>query len=330
MYAFKLLPLFFAISLNAGQFSLLFYNDYFARKDQHFTNGICLSWLENLPLSTDLNNSNTKNSPMNEPKNQPPSILAGTSKKYSVGLSLSQVLITPKETTLSTPQYNDMPYVGYLNTSLYLFEWNEKSFREYRIELGVVGEEAGAEFTQNSFHVVIKNPKLAGWDTQLGTQYTANALFRYGETSWQSSSLKGFDMDWFNHFGLEAGNFSTNTFAGTMFRIGKNYRKNFNVHYPYLKEEASLLRLDTQKQRFGWSFSSGINTQLLAYSYILDEAKKEGYTVKSNIFNASLYAGTELYYGPSKLTFFYQVQSPYNLYYKQASVSGGFNYVFEF
>jgi hypothetical protein len=41
------LILLYTLTLQADQFSLLFYNDTFARTDQHFTNGLSLSWLDN-------------------------------------------------------------------------------------------------------------------------------------------------------------------------------------------------------------------------------------------------------------------------------------------
>jgi hypothetical protein len=40
-----------------------------------------------------------------------------------------------------------------------------------------------------------------------------------------------------------------------MLRIGYNYNENFNLHYPYLKEEASMLRLDKKHSDLGWSLS---------------------------------------------------------------------------
>jgi hypothetical protein len=330
MHKLKLFLTLLTISLNADQYSLLFYNDYFAGTDKHFTNGISLSWLDEAYSKSDSNNSDSVGDFTHTLTRYLPSDYIDSSKKHSAGLSLNQIIITPIDTTLTSPQYDDMPYAGYLNFSFYLFEWDEKSFCEYRMELGVVGEESGAEFIQKSFHAVIKNPPLEGWSTQLKTKYTANALFRYGENSWQGQTRNGLEMDLYKHFGFEAGNFSTNAFAGTMFRIGENYIQNFNVHYPYLKEEASLLRLDTSHHGFGWSFSTGINAELLAYSYILDEAKKEGYAVESPVFNTSLYAGTDFYYNSGKFTFFYQLQIPDNTHGSKTSLTGGFLYSLQF
>jgi len=40
------LLLLFSLTLNADQFSFLFYNDAFSGTDKHFTNGMSLSWID--------------------------------------------------------------------------------------------------------------------------------------------------------------------------------------------------------------------------------------------------------------------------------------------
>lgn len=326
----RFLLLLFSVALSADQFSFLLYNDFFAGTDKYFTNGMSLSWIDDSCGSIDNNQSNSYSNFMLDAVNTLPLTLMDNSKQHNAGISLSQIAITPADTSISTPQYDDMPYAGYLALAFYMFEWDKKSFREYRMEVGVVGKESGAEFVQKTFHRLIGNSEPKGWDTQIGTQYTANALIRYGEKSWESQDTNGFTMDWFNHFGLQAGNFVTDIFGGTIIRIGDNYIENFNLHYPYLKEEASLLRLDEKHHGFGWSLSAGINTELLAYSYILDEAKKEGYSADKNILNIAIYAGADLYYGAHKITFFYQTQSPYTNQQTDINVFGGLIYAFQF
>jgi hypothetical protein len=137
-------------------------------------------------------------------------------------------------------------------------------------------------------------------------------------------------MDWFNQAGFEVGNFSTDVFGSSMFRIGKNYIQNFNVHYPYLKEEAALLQTDTKHKGFGWSGSVGVNMDILAYSYILEEAKDEGYKLDNSVLNGSAYIGCDIYYNAHKFTFFYQSQSPYSKQQNTIDKFGGFSYSFVF
>jgi hypothetical protein len=302
-----LLSFFIYGSLYAGQFSFIFYNDYFAGTDEHFTNGMALNWMQDVVRSD--NNS---------------------SKYTTSGLSISQILLTPANTQLQTPQYNDIPYAAHLSLSAYLFQWSAREFYEYRLEIGVLGKEAGGELVQNSFHRMIGNKTLKGWNTQLGTQYTLNALWKYGTISWQKKISRGIEMDWFHQAGFELGNFITDIFGSTMFRFGQNYNKNFNVHYPYLKEEGAFLKRSTKHKGFGWAVSSGINGQFLAYSCIIDKAQNAGYALDNNYFNASLYTGLEIYYQAHKFTFFYQSQSPYSFKQNSFDTFGGFSYSYLF
>jgi len=327
----KYLFLLCSITLNADQFSFLFYNDTFAGTDKHFTNGMNLSWIDDSFEDVAEIKSNGYSSYVHSIINAIPLNVTDSSKNHSAGISISQIMVTPEDITKTKPQYDDIPYAGYLSLAFYMFEWDKKSFKEFRMEFGVIGKESGAEFAQKTVHSIVggaKKPK--GWDTQLGTQVTANALFRYGEISWQRSSLNTLSMDWFNHFGVQVGNFQTNAFGGTMFRVGDNYVRNFNLHYPYLKEEASLLCLNKKHNGFGWSLNAGVNGELLAYSYILDEGKNEGYETDKNIVNVILYGGVDVYYGAHKLTYFYQSRSPYTKQSNSMETLGGLIYVYQF
>lgn len=329
-YKKKLLLLVLASTLNADQFSFQLYNDFFAGSDKHFTNGIALSWLDDTYEHKENSSVNGYSDLMIDAfKAVSPSAL-DINKRYSAGASLSQIIITPIDTTISTPQYDDIPYAGYLALGLFLFEWDDDNFVEYRVDLGVVGPNAGAAQVQNTFHSLLGNDSAKGWDTQLGTKYTVNALYRRGYISWKSNSSDSLSMDWFNHAGLELGTFEIDAFVGTMFRIGDNYAQNFNVHYPYLREEASLLEIDKVCSGFGWSLSTGINGAIQGYSYIADKAQKSGYDISARTIHASLYLGAELYYNVHKLSYFYQSQSPYIYEQKGADTYGSLMYSYQF
>jgi hypothetical protein len=313
--------------MDADYISFQFYNDFFAGTDQHFTHGVALSWLDD---TYEHNSSSRYSKLMIDAFKAVSSNGLDNSKCYNAGLSLSQSIMTPKDVTISTPQYNEIPYVGYLAISLYLFERDYDSFSEYRIDFGVIGEESGSKQTQNTFHSIIGNSYAKGWDTQIGTEYTVNTLFRNGYVSWKSKTQSGLKMDWFNHYGFELGNFETNIFSGTMFRIGDNYIQNFNVHYPYLREEAGLLEIDKKRDSFGWSLSAGINGKIIAYSGVIDEAKNDGYDLSLRTINGSLYVGAELYYEVHKISYSYQSQSPYTYQQGSADTYGSLMYAYKF
>ena len=251
--------LLYTFTLQADQFSLLFYNDAFAKTDHHFTNGLSVSWLDDTFENKDDPELTSYSALM---FNLADAISFGSmdiSRKHTAGIGLSQIIITPDDLTQSVPQYDDVPYVGYLALSFYFFEWDNVSFKEYRLETGVVGEESGAGWLQKKIHHIVGDTKPQGWDTQLGTDWMFNVLYRQGYKSWTYHDRSRLSMDWFNHFGIQAGNYTTDAFAGTVFRLGQNYIENFNVAYPYLKEEASSLRAYGKHYGFGWSLSAGVN-----------------------------------------------------------------------
>ena len=318
-----------ASSMSAEQFSFQMYNDFFAGSDQHFTNGIAISWLDDTFSGDDTTHISAYSNAVVALVNYIPFREIQKTKRYNAGASVSQIIATPINTKVSYPQYDDIPYAGYLAVGIYLFEWTSTNFFESRAELGVIGKESGAGLVQNAFHSIIGNDSSKGWKTQLGTKIVINTLFRHGEITWQSD-FNGFDMDWFNHYGAQIGNFTTDLFSGTMFRIGKNYVKNFNVHYPYLREEATLLQLTTKHKGFGWSYSIGLNGEVLIYSHILDEAKNRGYNTDKKNLNASIYMGVDIFYDAHKVTYFYQSQSQYTYQQDKPDTFGGFMYSYTF
>ena len=317
------LVLLFSLSLNADEFSLATYNDFFAGQDGHFTSGTSLTWLED-------NNEGNNYTNLLSALMHNMSFPLNNSKNHNAGISINQMIFTPSNTTLSTPQYNDMPYAGYLSLSTFFFEWNQNSFNEYSVELGVVGKDSGAEFVQKTFHKMIGNVEPSGWNTQLGTRYTLNLFLHHGIKSWQGKIYKNLQADWFNHYGVTLGTSEISAFGGTAIRIGQNYVQNFNSHYPYLKEEATLISADTLKHGFGWSASAGIDTEILAYSYIFDTAKNDGYEVHKNILNIIGNFGASVYYNHHKLRLFYEIPSPYIKEEKTINIFGGFMYSYKF
>jgi hypothetical protein len=324
-----LLSLFLFCSLHADQFAFELYNDYFAKTDMHFTNGMALSWLDSDGIKEDGNATPLYSHLMLQTISALPFVDIKEYKNYIAGASLSQLIFTPKDTTKRTIQLDDMPYAGYLALSLFEFEWDEKSFKEYRLDLGVVGAQSGAGELQQQFHRTIRENIPQGWDTQIGTHYIVNAMWRYGEKSWSGSS-GGYEMDWFNQGGVQVGNFVDDAYIGTMFRFGKNYTKNFNVHYPYLREEAALLHVSKPHKGFGWSVTTGLSAEALAYFYLFDAAQSRGYNTRLNPIDASAYLGADLYMGKHKVTLMYQAQSSYLQSQKEIDLFGGLQYSYQF
>lgn len=315
-----------SFTLRADEFAYQLYDDYFAGTDQHFSYGASISWLDG---NTRDENTTKYTSFMIDTINALPYKQYDSSKQYTAGISFSQMLYTPVDILPSTPQYNDIPYAGYLALSFYLFEWDENTLQEYRLDAGVVGPQSLSGPLQYNFHVLIKDPRLPkGWSTQLGTQYILNALYRYGQKSWEKNT-QTLQADWFNQIGTQIGNYTSDIFVSTAFRFGKNYSAAFNARYPYLHEESSLLQSHKQNG-FGWDFSIGGNAEFVAYSYVLNEGKNRGYNTSPYFINNSIYSGLDLFYDRHLLSIFYQAQSPVAPAQRGFDFYGGITYAYRF
>ncbi|WP_415398081.1 lipid A deacylase LpxR family protein [Sulfurimonas sp. CS5] len=326
----KLLFLAFASTLSADQVSFQFNNDFFAGTDRHYSNGFALSWIDDTYEHKVDSSISFYSRFMLGLFNVVNIHGLEKSKKYNTGVSISQAILTPEDVSLSTPQYDDSPYAAYLDLALFIFEWDDNSFNEYRLSVGVIGDYAGGEEIQNEFHSLIGNENAKGWDTQLKTQYSVEVMLQYGEISWEYNKKSSFSMDWFNHFGTNLGNFETSVFAGSMFRIGNNYSRSFNVQAPLLQQEASSLQLKKRNNDFGWSISTGVTGSLQAYSYLVEEARDEGYEMDKKVFYGSLYTGTDLFYQNHKVTLFYQTPTKYSTQENSRDIFGGFIYSYRF
>ncbi|RLA08256.1 MAG: lipid A deacylase LpxR family protein [Gammaproteobacteria bacterium] len=316
--------IFLPFSSYADQLSFLLYNDYFAGTDRYFTNGVAFIWLNEQKRPDDSDTwtiDYVENNPFYKLKKN---------KSYTFGISFTHIMITPADVLKQTTQYDDIPYAAHAGLSFNLYQWDKTSFKEFRVELGSFGPRAYGEEAQNNWHDFINKERSEGWDTQLENQGTINSTLRYGKISYQGEISNYLKSDWFNQAGLELGNFETDFFISSIYRIGNNYPLNFNVHYPYLKEEASLLKIQKNPPSFGWSLNTGINAKLIHYSYVTDEAKQQNYNITKRVAQGSLYFGLDLFYQNHKLISFYQYQSPYIKESSDTHTLGGFMYSYNF
>jgi len=92
------------------------------------------------------------------------------------GISLMQVMITPRDYSRAERQPNDYPYSGalYVTKSLYSSNPIHKCNLETELVAGIMGPYAYAGQVQSVIHGIIGNDKPKGWGNQLPTDILLN------------------------------------------------------------------------------------------------------------------------------------------------------------
>ena len=290
----------------ASTFILTEENDFFAGTDEHYTQGIKLSW-----ISGDLKGYAEDNRLpgfvlpylgalpfVNEPGQQ-----------YNVALSLGQNMYTPRNTNTTAYQPQDRPYAGWTYMSLALHAKTSEQLDTFETTLGIVGPSARAGETQNNYHVLMGFERANGWKNQIHDE--PGLLLSWQRTLRAARADLGNDMAWdfLPRFGATAGNVLTQASAGFETRVGYHLPWDFGtsligpgggVSAPAAADDPRLGK-DTA---FGLHFFVGGEGRAVGRNIFLDgNTWERSPSVTKKNFVADLYAGIGLMLGPVKLTY---------------------------
>ncbi len=300
--------LFLSIQISADTLSIVIENDFFAGTDKHYTNGIRFGWLGKGIKGEKLETQNNFYSKIVKGWIKAiPFLSVEKDKYYNFGMSLYQMMFTPEDITKKEPNYNDIPYAGHLVLSFLLFEHDSHSYNEFKFQLGIVGPDSGAGAAQKWFHNLIGGVEPQGWDTQLPNHPTFGLVYEHGIRRWEKNYGNGFSSDLIGNISLSLGNFFTGSSVGAMWRIGKNYPKNFNVYYSGMINEGALLGLQTLNRGFGWSVNFGLYLDIIAYLYVIDSAKE--YNIDSGYFLGRAVISLSFYFHNFQISVTKQIRS---------------------
>lgn len=281
-------------------------NDFFGGTDEHYTNGIKLSWvsgdllgyaqderlpdfvlpyLELLPF-------------VNEPGQQ-----------YNVGLSLGQNMYTPRNTDATDYQPDDRPYAGWTYFSLALHAKTARQLDSFETTLGIVGPSARAGETQNNYHAVMGFERAHGWKHQLHDE--PGLMLSWQRTLRAARVDIGRDVAWdlLPRYGATAGNVLTQASLGFETRLGLNLPWDFGTSLITPGGGVSApadpgdprLRRDTS---FGLHLFAGAEGRAVARNIFLDgNTWEHSPSVTKKNFVADLSAGIGLVLGATKLTY---------------------------
>jgi lipid A 3-O-deacylase len=209
---------------NPGTFSLYFENDLFFNTDEHYTNGVKLTW-----ISPDLTSyADSKKLPawshrfirllpfINEP-----------GLKRNVAFSLGQAMYTPSDTRRSDLIVNDRPYAGWTYLAVAFHSKNERRLDSMEIQVGLVGPQSYAQSTQKEIHDLRGFDSPQGWDHQLSNEPGLNFIYARKWRLFDTGLRNRMGFDTLAQLGGALGNIYTYANGGIEARFGWNIPADF-------------------------------------------------------------------------------------------------------
>ena len=252
----------------ANTFGFSWDNDAFLGQDKNYTNGVRFSWVGNGQSDCQANGGLTCG--VARALDPLPGVSA-SDERHALTVSLQQIMITPSDISRTTPDYNDLPYVGYSNLEVGLFSWDRKNLFGYGVRAGIVGPDSGAEQSQKFVHKVVGANEPQGWDDQLGHDAIGGVYFLHAHRLFRTTNDAGYQTELGAAWGIDANNFDGGAQVGGFIRFGRNLPGNFIPDYAGLGTAGSLVGL-FDNPGFGWEVFFGLSGQYVGYSYLEEHA----------------------------------------------------------
>ena len=279
------LLLLFTGNVSADTLNLSWDNDLLTGEDKGYTNGLRVSYLSeaaekdtdcDLCLSRRTRDRLAVLPGMGDPQSQ-----------HALAFSLRQLMITPETIEARAPQYDDLPYVGYLSGGVTLWSWDRTSITGYGVTAGVVGPDSLAEEAQSWVHGITGSTNPRGWDNQLGTDWIGGIEVQHGQRAFRSGNADELqqDVNWLAS--ARASNFVSNAQFGIGWRFGRNLPHNFVSDYASLSSSVGMPGL-LDAPGPGWSIFAGVLGEWIPYSYLDERSGRYRYDQEPLVGHAGI------------------------------------------
>ena len=287
---------------SAPVFTIYFENDYFGGEDQHYTNGVKLSW-----VTGDLTDWGQEGWRQTAIEAMP--FVNKPDRQKNLGIALGQNIYTPEDTTLAVPDPDDRPYAGWSYLEFSFISKSERVMDLFAIQLGIVGPKSYAEDTQRMVHEWLDDDVPNGWDSQLENELGINLI---AERKWRLYTRTFGDtlgFDFIPHVGASLGNVQTYANAGGFVRLGFNLPSDFGVNLIRGGGAVSTPIDDSDPRvsaKKNWSFFifGGVDGRAVARDIFLDgNTFRDSPSVDKKNFVGDAYYGIGVVLGTWQLTY---------------------------
>lgn len=207
-------------------FTFRFENDLFAGTDEHYTNGIKLSW-----ISPDLSRFRDSEQLPEWGKRivnrLPYSQVEGLQR--NIVFAIGQNMYTPADIEARALIRDDRPYAGWLYGSAAFHNKDYRHLDTFEVHAGIVGPLSLAHEAQDLVHELRGIDQANGWNNQLHNEPGLNLVYEHKDRIITPVTLAGFGFDAITHYGGALGNIFTYANAGVEARLGWNLPTDFGT-----------------------------------------------------------------------------------------------------
>lgn len=283
----------------AGVVNLLVENDVFTGTDRHYTSGVMLNYVSEVDRGPErLRKMGVR--------------LPGLdiTDELQVSLSLGHEIYTPTDIDSIVLLENDRPYAGYLYIAAGFTAKNEKALETWRINLGVVGPAAKAEWAQNALHRLIDVEEAEGWDNQLRNEWTLSASY---EKKWLNLARY---KEWNNTLAFDVlpqvnatiGTPQTDLGLGVTFRFGQGL--NHDQGPPRIRPSLATSQFYSPNGKPSWYAFVSVEARWVAYNVFLDgNSFVDSHSVDRKNFVSDLQTGLVWNHDKFRVAYTYVVRS---------------------
>lgn len=206
----------------AGVFTLYFENDYFGGQDQHYTNGVKLSW-----LSSDL--ATWEQTGWRRTFVEALPFVNRPEAQRNLGFALGQAIYTPQDISRDPPDPTDRPYAGWTYLELSFVSKTPTLMDTLSFQVGLVGRHSYAQDTQTIVHEWLNDERPRGWAHQLKDEVGVNIVFERKWRLYARTLQNTLGADFVPHAGVSLGNVQAYANVGATLRLGFNLPSDFGT-----------------------------------------------------------------------------------------------------
>ncbi len=205
-------------------------NDLFAGTDEGYTNGARIALTRSLPEDSEQHNrlqqllrrltGSNAQGPFNALR-----FPEAEAFRFQYGIGLSQLMFTPRDAEALTPPRGERPYAAWSGLEFSLQVSGDHSASTATLSIGTTGRLSYGQDLQNWIHENVSgSPLFKGWDSQAPGELTLNLHLDHKRRIQQLDATADWPLqvDGFTEWGTALGNFRTDVYLGTHFRVGKN------------------------------------------------------------------------------------------------------------